>query len=148
MRAPATRAIVKDLNRANKSLFCLHHRFLLCAFLLAGILNFAGSSAAQEPGSRDRIYLVAHVDLVPDAAAAGTKLLQQYAAATRQDKGAVRVELYVQRSRTNHLTLVEVWENQKALDAHVAAAHTKKFREQIQPMLGSPFDERLHQLVP
>jgi quinol monooxygenase YgiN len=74
-------------------------------------------------------------------------LLQQYAADSRKDKGAVRVELYMQISRTNHFTLVEVWENQQAFEAHEAAAHTRQFREQIQPMLGSPFDERLHQIV-
>jgi quinol monooxygenase YgiN len=138
---------VEGLNRPNTGLCCLPRRSLLWAFLLTGILNFSCSSAAQDAGSTERIYLVAHVDLVPNAAAAGTKLLQQYVAGTRQDKGAVRVELYVERSRPNHLTLVEVWEDQKAFDAHVAAAHTKKFREQIQPMLGSPFDERLHRLV-
>jgi len=34
--------------------------------------------------------------------------------------------------------------NRQALEAHEAAAHTKKFREQIDPLLGSPYDERLH----
>jgi len=66
---------------------------------------------------------------------------------SKKDKGAVRIELYVQISRANHFSLVEVWENQQAYDAHLAAAHTRQFREQIQPILGSPFDERLHQIV-
>jgi quinol monooxygenase YgiN len=39
---------------------------------------------------------------------------------------------------------VEVWESQKAFEGHESAEHTKKLREKIQPMLGSPFDERLH----
>ena len=33
------------------------------------------------------------------------------------------------------------------LDEHVAAAHTRQFRQQIDPMLGSPYDERLHLLL-
>jgi hypothetical protein len=32
-------------------------------------------------------------------------------------------------------------------EAHEGAAHTKKFREQIDPMLGSPYDERLHTIA-
>jgi len=57
------------------------------------------------------------------------------------------VEAYIQVSRINHLTLVEVWENRQALEAHEGAAHTKKFREQIDSMLGSPYDERLHTIA-
>jgi quinol monooxygenase YgiN len=131
---------------ANSVLVSVRRRFLLCAFLLAGILSLAKLSAPQEPGTRDRIYVVTHVDTLPSNGPAG-KLLQQYAADSRKDKGAVRVELYMQISRANHFTLVEVWENQQAFEAHEAAAHTRQFREQIQPMLGSPFDERLHQIV-
>ena len=92
----------------------------------------------------DRVYVVTHVDVLPTEAATGTKLLQQYAADSRKDKGAVRVEVYIQISRVNHFSVVEVWQNRQALDAHEAAPHTKKFREQIDPLLGSPYDERLH----
>jgi quinol monooxygenase YgiN len=90
---------------------------------------------------------VTHVDVVPTEAAAGTKLLKQYVEESRKDKGAVRVEAYIQISRVNHFSVVEVWENRQALDAHEAAAHTKKFREQIDPLLGSPYDERLHTIA-
>jgi quinol monooxygenase YgiN len=101
---------------------------------------------AQDAAIKDRIYVVTHVDTLPGNGAAA-KLLQQYVTDSRKDKGAVRLELYVQISRTNHFSLVEVWENQQAFEAHESAAHTKQFREQIQPMLGSPFDERLHQII-
>jgi quinol monooxygenase YgiN len=107
-------------------------------------VGLAGWARAQESGARERIYAVTHVDVLPTEAAAGTKLLQQYVVESRKDKGAVRVEAYIQVSRINHFTLVEVWENRQALEAHEAAAHTKKFREQMDPLLGSPYDERLH----
>ena len=64
--------------------------------------------------------------------------MQQYLADSRKDKGFVRIEAGAQISRTNHISIVEVWQNQKAFDEHVAAAHTKEFRRQIDPMLGSP----------
>jgi quinol monooxygenase YgiN len=87
------------------------------------------------------------VDVVPTEAAAGTKLLKQYVAETQKDKGVVRVEVYIQISRVNHFTLVEVWQNRQAFDAHEAAAHTKQFRAQIEPLLGSPYDELLHTIA-
>jgi quinol monooxygenase YgiN len=121
--------------------------FRVCAVLFLAAAGLAGWARAQESGAHDRIYAVTHVDILPTDAAAGTKLVQQYVADSRKDKGAVRVEAYIQVSRINHITLVEVWENRQALDAHEAAAHTKKFREQIDPMLGSPYDERLHTIA-
>lgn len=122
------------------------HLFWVFALLILVATAFAARISAQASGTRDRIYVVTHIDTLPGDSPAA-KLLQQYAAESRKDKGAVRIELYVQIGRTNHFSMVEVWENQKAFEAHEGAAHTKQFREQIQPMLGSPFDERLHQIV-
>ena len=31
--------------------------------------------------------------------------------------------------RANHFTVVEAWQNQKALDDHAAAAHTRQYRD-------------------
>ena len=42
----------------------------------------------------------------------------------------------------NHFTIVESWENPAAAEAHAAAAHTKQYRLEIQPLSGSPLDER------
>jgi len=97
--------------------------------------------------AQDKLYVVTHVDLTPNYTADGTKLLQKFASDTRKDKGVVRFELLDDISRKNHFTLVGVWENQAAFEAHLEAAHTKEFREKLQPMLGSPFDERLHTLM-
>jgi quinol monooxygenase YgiN len=131
----------------NTDLFSVRRRFMLCAVLFLATLGLAGWARAQESGTQGKIYVVAHVDVLPTEAVAGTKLLQQYAADSRKDKGAVRVEVYIQVSRINHFSVVEVWQNRQALEAHEAAAHTKKFREQIDPLLGSPYDERLHTIA-
>ncbi len=121
--------------------------FRACVILVLAASCFMGRAQAQDASKKGQIYVVTHVDSVPNDAASATKLLQQYAVDTRKEKGAVRIEVYVQISRTNHYSIVEVWQDQQAYDAHLAAAHTKQFREQIQPLLGSPFDERLHQLL-
>jgi quinol monooxygenase YgiN len=117
------------------------------AVLILASCGFAGQALAQEPAGHDTIYVVTHVDIIPPETAAGTKLVQQYVTDTRKDKGIVRVEASSEISRVNHISIVEVWQNQKAFDEHVAAAHTRQFRKQIDPMLGSPYDERLHLLL-
>ena len=110
------------------------------------VCGVAGGLSAhpQDGASHDRIFVVTHVDIIPPQAAAGTKLVQQYIVDTRKDPGVVRVEASAEISRGNHISIVEVWQNQKAFDDHVAATHTRQFRGQLDPMLGSPYDERLH----
>ena len=109
------------------------------------LLFFAATLTAF--GQDAKIYVVTHVDLTPNYIADGTPLLLKYAADSRKDKGAVRFELLGQVGRKNHFTIVSVWENQAAFDAHLEASHTKQFREKLQPMLGSPLDERLHNVL-
>jgi quinol monooxygenase YgiN len=122
-------------------------RPLLCLLVIAMLAScgLATHALAQGQATHNRIYVVTHVDIIPPKAADGTKLVQQYVVDTRKDPGLVRVEAGSEISRGNHISIVEVWQNQKAFDEHVAAAHTRQFRQQIDPMLGSPYDERLHQ---
>ena len=116
---------------------------ILPALVLAS-LSLATHTWAQDNAAKDKIYVVTHVDIIPPQAAAGTKLVQQYVTDTRKDPGLVRIEAGSEIARGNHIALFEVWENKKAFDDHVAAPHTRQFRQQIDPMLGSPYDERLH----
>jgi quinol monooxygenase YgiN len=44
--------------------------------------------------------------------------------------------------RGNHFTVIETWRDQAALDAHATAPHTKKYRDEVLPLTGSPLDER------
>ncbi len=119
----------------------------MLAVLLVVSCGLAGQALAQEPGAHDRIYVVTHADLLGPNVPAGKKLLQQYVADSRKEKGCIRIEVYEQVSRLNHHMIVEVWESQQAYDAHIAAAHTVQFRHELDPMLGSPYDERLHHLL-
>jgi quinol monooxygenase YgiN len=113
--------------------------------LVLASCSLAGYALAQDQAARDKIYVVTHVDIIPPQKDAGTKLVQQYITDSRKDQGLVRVEAGSEISRGNHISIVEVWQNRKAFDEHVAAGHTRQFRQQIDPMLGSPYDERLHQ---
>ena len=125
-------------------------RWLLARMAVSLVLaccGLAGHALAQEAGTQGKIYVVTHVDIVPPSADAGTKLVKQYVADSKKDKGIVQIEAGAQISRVNHISIYEVWQSQKAFDEHVASAHTRQFRQQIDPMLGSPYDERLHLLL-
>jgi quinol monooxygenase YgiN len=101
----------------------------------------AGSVAAEEP-----LYVVTHVDVMPKFTEAGRGLLKQFAVDSRNDAGAVRIEVLEELSRPNHSTVVELWDSRKAYDNHLEAEHTRAYRTKLHPMLGSPLDERLHGL--
>ena len=113
--------------------------------VILALLPLAGIVLAQN--ANDKLVVVTHVDLTPNYEADGTKLLQQFNADSHHDAGVVRFELLQDTGRPNHFTIVSVWQNMKAFEGHEEASHTKQFREKLQPMLGSPFDERLHHIM-
>src|SRR5579871_63226 len=118
------------------------------AFLILTFLSGAvpPGAQAQQSGPNKNVYVVTHVDLGVNGErlAAATKVLQEFAAESQKDPGNLRFELLVQDGRLNHFTIVEIWQTREAFEAHASAEHTKRFREKIQPVMGSPFDERLH----
>jgi len=104
-------------------------------------LALGAAPAARAEGAA---YVVTHADAVPSGKDEALVLLKQLAEASRNDDGNVRFEVLQQSSRQNHCTIVEVWQDQKALAAHVMAGHTRQFREQFHPLSGSLYDARLY----
>jgi autoinducer 2-degrading protein len=98
----------------------------------------------------EAVHIVAHVDAAPSAQggkADAVTLLRRLAEASRKEPGNLRFDVLQHAMRGNHFTVVESWRDQGALDAHTAAAHTKQYRDQLQPISGSPLDERLYKAV-
>ncbi|HEY5869702.1 MAG TPA: putative quinol monooxygenase, partial [Candidatus Tectomicrobia bacterium] len=92
-------------------------------------------------------YVVTHADAIPPGKDAALVLLKQLAETSRKEAGNVRFEVLQQNSRQNHCTIIEVWQNQHAFEAHVMAGHTRQFREKFQPLSGSLYDERLYKAL-
>jgi quinol monooxygenase YgiN len=97
--------------------------------------------------SKDAIYVVTHVDIVPTFKDKGVAAVKDLADTSRREAGSARYEALTQTSRQNHMTLVEIWKDRKAFEAHIVAAHMKKFRDELLPMSGSLYDERLYRLL-
>jgi len=122
-----------------------------CAALvswLAPVVFSVPASAQQKAEARSgALYVVTYVDVFPNFTDDTIKALRQFATDSRKDQGLVRFEFLQDVARTNHFSIVEVWQNRQAYDAHLTQEHSKRFREKIQPGMGSPFDERLYNLV-
>jgi quinol monooxygenase YgiN len=121
-------------------------RGLLIALML--VPSLAVFSAPQ-PAAEKSVYVVTIIDVIPLPGGLGAvdALLRQFASDSRKDRGCVRIEVVRQQGRPNHYMILSVWNSQADFDAYTAAAHTRAFREKIQPSLGSPFDERLHEVL-
>jgi quinol monooxygenase YgiN len=106
------------------------------------------SNPPQSGEASKSVYIVTHIDVMPNFSDGANKAIQKYAADSRADQGAMSIEGLVQDGRPNHFTIVEIWQSREAFEAHSGQAHVREFRETLQPMLGAPFDERLHAPMP
>ena len=107
-------------------------------------LTVASATAAV---SGQAILVVTHVDTVGGPQADAPGLLTRLAEASRMEQGCLRFDVLQHTMRANHFTVIEIWQSQNALDAHAAAPHTKQYRDRLQPISGSPLDERVYKVV-
>jgi len=106
------------------------------------------TAPGAQVGSGKPVYVVSHVDIGGGGGMADAPgMLRRLADASRQEQGAIRFDVLQHAMRANHFTIVEVWRDQGALDAHIAAAHTRAYRDTLQPISGSPVDERVYAAV-
>jgi quinol monooxygenase YgiN len=111
--------------------------------LVLALLPFAAVTAAQAQDAGDSaVYAVTYIDVTPTTRAADAALLRQLAAASRKEPGVVRYEVFQRGTPANQFAIIEIWKDQQSYDAHAAAAHVKTFRQQIEPHLVAPIDER------
>src|SRR5712691_2317256 len=116
---------------------------LAFSLLLAMVLTpIVAAPAAQAQDAA--VYVVNYIDVAPATRGATANLLRQLANASRKDEGNTRFEILQRTAPSNQFAIVSVWKDQKAYDAHAAAAHSKEFREKIKPHLISAIDDRTH----
>jgi quinol monooxygenase YgiN len=100
-------------------------------------------STASTPAA-GAVYVLTHVDVIPPRKDDGVSALKDLAAAGRAGAGNLRFEVVQQTSRPNHFTVVEIWANRSAVEAHSMAAATRQFRDALAPMTGALYDERTY----
>ena len=108
--------------------------------------GFSVAAPTARPG-RQSVYVLTHVDVPPPQKDQAIQLLEALSTAARKDNGNLWFDVLQQNDRPNHFTLFEGWHNRKAFDASIMAAHTKDFRQKLNPLEGALYDERLYQAV-
>jgi quinol monooxygenase YgiN len=94
------------------------------------------------------LYAVTHVDVNPPGKDEEDAALKTFAAAGRKDPGNMRFDTMVQqKGRGNHYAIIEVWKDQKSVDAHEIAAHTKAYRTSLGPLAGALYDQRWYKAL-
>jgi quinol monooxygenase YgiN len=109
--------------------------------------NALVAAAALPASSRAAIWVVTHVDVPPPSKDACIAELKTLTEASRKDAGNAMFEVVQQTNRPNHFTVVEIWKDAKAWDAHGTADHTRRFRANLGPMLGAPYEDRVYAAV-
>jgi quinol monooxygenase YgiN len=109
---------------------------------------FATSPARAAPGS-GAIHMVEHVDFLPAFGATAAPVVKALAESSQKQEGVVRYDVYQEPPpRANHYSIVAVWADAKAYDAHETAASTRQFRAAtVLPGRGNLYDQRLYKVL-
>jgi quinol monooxygenase YgiN len=91
---------------------------------------------------KDSIYVVTHIDVTGQFKDEAIAMMRKLAGDSRPQAGCQRFEVWDQNNRLNHFTMVEIWKDRAALDAHNAAAPTREFRDKLGHMMGALYDDR------
>jgi quinol monooxygenase YgiN len=106
------------------------------------------SVGATQPAPAGRItYAVTHVDVIPPRTNDAVPLLTQAAEAARKETGNGRFEVLQQNGRPNHFSVVEIWPNRKVFETRSMSPAVIQFRNQLQPMAGALYDQRLYKVL-
>jgi len=106
------------------------------------------SVASPQPAPNGRVtYVVTHVDVIPPRANDAVTLLSQMAEAGRKETGNGRLEVLQQQNRPNHFSVVEIWPNRKVFETRGMTPAVIAYRNQLQPMAGALYDQRLYKIL-
>jgi quinol monooxygenase YgiN len=164
-------AVMQEVNRPNRfvivegwkdqAAFTAHEKSAdtaLFNFTLEAIRNsppnqhvlrdYANGPTRGTPGS-GAIHMVEHIDFSPPFNAASEPAVKALAQSSRNDADVVRYDIYQEPPpHTNHYSVVAVWANRKAYDAHETAASTRAFRAATaMPAHANLYDQRLYDLL-
>jgi quinol monooxygenase YgiN len=110
-------------------------------------IDVVAAPAPVAVAAKDAIHVITHVDVTGQFKDEAIVMMKKLAADSRREPGAARFEVWQQNNRLNHFTVVEVWKDQAALDAHNLAAGTREFREKLGGMMGALYDDRRYRTL-
>jgi len=97
-------------------------------------------------GGRDAVDVLTFVDVFLAGKERTRSLLRQVAEASRKLPGNLRFDVLLRADGPgNHFIVVEGWRDRLAFATSVTAAPTRDFRQQLTPLEGALYDQRLYQ---
>jgi quinol monooxygenase YgiN len=105
------------------------------------------SVGPAKPASADAIVVLTHVDVVPTQVEPGTAKVKAFVEEGRNAPGNLRFDDVVQANRKNHFTVIEAWNSAADKNAWISSKTARTFREELQPMSGALYDERVYKFV-
>ena len=108
--------------------------------------SLASAAAGVVPASA--VLVVTHIDVTGAGAPKVREMLRVLAETARKETGNLRFDA-LQGVRQNHFTVVELWSDERAREAHLTGPATRNFREGLYQFAvdGAPYDERLYRLL-
>ena len=114
---------------------------------VVAVAAVASAQSPSTPAPGTAVHAVTYLDVLPPQADAARTLLVQQTLAERNQRGCLASELLQEQGRPNHFMLVEAWNDEAALDSYHATEGYQAFRAALQPVIGSPLDERRAQQI-
>jgi quinol monooxygenase YgiN len=111
------------------------------------VRTLIGFSTAAPNGQRDRdaVDVLTFVDVFPPGKDRTAALLTQLAEAGRKVPGNLQFDVLLRvPGGGNHFIVVERWRDRQTYNASLTAASTRDFRQQLTPLEGALYDERLY----
>ena len=108
------------------------------------LLGGACLTLVPDAPAAEQAYVVSYVETAPAQQENAAELFRRLAMLSLKETGSVRFEVLRRIGYPDQFAVLEVWEDLKAREAHVAAAHTQLFRDKLKPLLRAPYDERPH----
>ena len=102
---------------------------------------------ASKPTTAASVVGLTHVDVIPTQLEPGTAKVKAFVEAGRAAPGNLRFDDVVQANRKNHFTVIEAWKSQADKNAWVSGKTARTFREELQPIGGALYDERVFRVL-
>ena len=112
--------------------------------LVLGAAALAATLVSTAHAQSGAIYVVTYVDVMSNAAASGTTLLERYWDASRKETGNISFDVLREIARPNRFVVLEIWSDSAARDAHAKASASREFADKLKAIESAPPDVRLN----
>jgi quinol monooxygenase YgiN len=121
---------------------------LVGPFELRNLTAFSVAPPNGRGGGRASVHVLTFVDVFLVGKERTRSLLTQFAEASRKLPGNLRFDVLLRADGPgNHFIVVEGWRNRRAFDASTIAAPARDFRQQLTPLEGALYDQRLYRAL-